>query len=79
MTAAVRARRAAPTQPPRVRRDLSFDDTQQIEADERLVLRLDDVSIPPLTLRVHGLRPTVGSLLYGLLFARRSPRSSSRR
>lgn len=33
---------------------------------EELVLRLDDVPIPDVPLHVDGLRPTLGSWLYGL-------------
>ena len=44
------------------------------EETEELRLRLDDVPLPAVTLDVDGLRPTLGSLLVGLIDRIRSRR-----
>ena len=43
------------------------------EPAEELRLRLDDVPIPAVTLDVDGLRPTLGSWIFGLFYRSRPP------
>jgi hypothetical protein len=46
--------------------------SKEYELEEELRVRLDDVQLPGYSLDVDGLRPTLGSFLYGL-YARLRP------
>jgi len=73
MTAGIRARPAlAPRRavaPPAPQMEPSMSP----EPAEELRLRLDDVPIPAVTLDVDGLRPTLGSWIFGLFYRSRPP------
>jgi hypothetical protein len=72
MTAGVRARPSVATHRTGTPRPPQFEPTNAPEPAEELRLRLDDVPIPAVTLAVEGLRPTLGSWIFGHYYRSRS-------